>query len=218
MVLTYAGSLTSNNVQVDPLTGSITVAAGTKTIFVGVMTRNTQPAISSVYNAATCNLVRRLTVGASDLTVWQLNDPATGANTLTIDVPGACYCAAAVIESDVYATVASSAVANGSSTTPSVVVPSAVGNVVLAFIQRATFSGACTWQAPATELDVNGTPGGDSTAGRGILYSGQEAGAASVTIDAVLGVSDAWTMMGLSLTEATGQGPLLGGRRNSLIL
>lgn len=216
--IAYVASLTSNNVQVSVLSGAIVMPSGLSHAIVDVMARNSQTCSNFTYNAVAATKIGTILVGAGELTRWRVDAPPSGSHTAEATFSGACYCVASVQAVTDAGSFGTAATANGSSTTPSVTIASAVGQIVLAAIARAQFAGSYNWVAPATELDPSGTPGGDTTAGRGWLLTGQEAGAASVTIDATCSASDTWLMLATSvLPISAGHGPLLAGRRNSLL-
>lgn len=99
--------------------------------------------------------------------------------------------------------------AEGSSTTPSLTVSSAAGNLVIDMV--GAIAGSGTVGAGQTERF-------DLASGGGVDMGSEEAGAASVSMDWTLNTSGNWVQLGGSLlAPATGWGLLLGSHRNRMV-
>jgi hypothetical protein len=132
---------------------------------------------------------------ADRCSIYGLGAPAAGTKTVAVTWGAGVYPVAGaetVTGSDTSTVFSNTATADGSSTTPSVTVTSATGELVLAVMDaRQTF----TTDASQTErwnTNQSGLRGAGMT----------EAGAASVVMNGTLGASDNWIFAGVSFKEA----------------
>ena len=164
---------------------------------------NSFPISGVTFNAAALTNRREKIHGSESflrMQLWDIIAPDEGAHNVVIGVTGACRLAWGVVSLyDVHQTTPRGTIADseGSSTTPSLTVSSASGELVLDGVSPSgtrtlTQDGSQSLNAKIETFDCIG--------------SSREAGAASVAMDWTLDSSDLWIMIGLPLKPAPAGG------------
>lgn len=153
------------------------------------------------FNGVALTRITSKVVGSWTLELWSLNAPAATTANIVVTASATClmflggYClSGAVNPSDFTADGFNTATAT--STAPSVVVPSRVGDLVLGLVLNATSSQTFTDAGGQTRLFTN-------TAANGAFHgaSSTAPGAASVTFAFTLGISGLWDIVGLNIAS-----------------
>ena len=170
-------------------------------------------AVSSSVDGAFTLLDSNITTPRAGPQLWYLVSPTVGAHTITFTETNSFYSVIAsvsVLGSAVASIFGTVAKANGSSTTPSVSVASATGELVIDVCTYRKASGDLTATVDASQAQlVNASSGTGTTQGLGLIST--EAGAASVTMSWTGTVSNIWRTMGVSIKPAAASGGRLVG-------
>lgn len=184
---------------------SHTAAGSDRAVFVCVSCSSQSDVTSVTYGGVSMTKVdsiKNIDFNGHHAAMWKLSAPATGSQAVVIGFSAAVAATAAAISfTGCHQTTSSltgtPAKAAGSSTSPSISVSSASGEVVLdvlSFIDRTATGGAgqdVLWNSAGVPAD--GRPGGAGST---------EAGASSVTMSWSLNTSGHWAMVGVSIKPA----------------
>ncbi len=204
MAVVFDAVSSASSAVATSLTFAHTCTGTDRAIGVGVILNATLVPTGVTYNgvALALEVSQEISSGGNFSRLYELENPASGANNVvvTIGAEVQLVCGAvSVVGADQTDCVSGNAVASGSSSSPSVTITSATGELVLAVI----CSGGVSWTAGTGETerwDLTNPAGGNSG------WGGTEAGAASVTINPTQSASEIWGMCAMSF-KASGAAP-----------
>ena len=172
------------------------------------------PVVNSVtFGGTNLTQLQKLVAGQTIVEIWYLKAPANTTADVVVTMSAATYLIAGatswfgVDQTTTFGTVAT---ANGSSTSPSVAVTSAVDELVH---DTLAVNGAPTITVGAGQTQRWNLASGTNKSGAGST----EAGAASVTMSWTLGTSATWSIMGVPLKPAAGAASVVTPRSFALL-
>jgi hypothetical protein len=202
VVFDNASSSTTNGANTT-LTFSHTTSGSDRALGVGVSINIPDNPDSVTYNGVSMTMETSIELDDGDnSSLWKLENPASGAHDVVVTVPSACGIVAGAVSvtgADQVDCISNSNQAKGTSTSPSVTVTSATGELVMANIM--SFNNV-TWTPEGTEderWDLD-EAGGVNCNGWGAT----DDGASSVTINPTQSSSVEWGICAMSFRAVSG--------------
>lgn len=194
MAVAFDAASSTSSAAATSLTFSHTCTGSDRALGVGV-TLNDTAATTVTYNSV--SMTQEVAVGTgSPVRLYELENPTTGANNVVVSIGVEVQVIAGAVSvtgADQTDCVSNNASATGFSSSPSVAVTSASGELVLAAISSA----AVTWTAGTGETERWDLAGG-GLAG----WGGTEDGASSVTINPTQSATEDWRIVAMSFRAA----------------
>lgn len=198
MAVTLDATSGSQNTTGTTLTVSHTCSGDNRILIVGAATSGIPTSIT--YAGVSMTKLGEHTEGGQNTSLWALAAPATGANDIVMTVPFAdnkILMACSFNGSN--GTTGTYASAGGTSTTPSVTVSGAVGDMIIDCVMHAGDNPQATIAPDASQTERQDIDTGTSWGGA----MSTEDGAASVSMDWTLSKSLQWSISGVAVKAGT---------------